>query len=424
MAVRCGMTSVTSRFPNCASLGGLWRIWSEVGATQQVLSAAALGVLARASAVGRLVPRLPPRNVALHSASAVLVVRILRRLAVPGRPARRADIRAAPDRCRIGGVDFGTEEHAFGVLLPRVGVRVFGLRETGLKPCADRAALTSVAQPFRAVDYWLAFALFLCALLSKTVTATLPAALLVVLWWQRGRLRWQQDVLPLVPWFAVAIAAGLVTAWFERDIIGARGADFELTLIERVLVAGRAIWFYAGKLTWPANLMFWYPRWTIDLSVWWQYAFPAAAVALAIGLGVLARRRRGPLAGFLYFCGTLFPVLGFFDVYPFRFSYVADHFQYLASLGIIVPAAAAVAMITNAGTPARRRAGQMASAFLIAALGILTWRQSAMYGMQRCCIGSRSRAIRWRGSRTRISGRCWCTRMDACPRRLTRIRLP
>ena len=59
--------------------------------------------------------------------------------------------------------------------------------------------------------------------------------------------------------------------------------------------------------------------------------------ALAIGLGLAARRYRGPLASFLIFAGTLFPVLGFLNVYPFRYSYVADHFQYLASLGIIVP---------------------------------------------------------------------------------------
>ena len=50
-----------------------------------------------------------------------------------------------------------------------------------------------------------------------------------------------------------------------------------------------------------------------------------------------ARRYRGPLAAFSFSAGTLFPVLGFLNVYPFRYSYVADHFQYLASLGIIVP---------------------------------------------------------------------------------------
>ena len=45
--------------------------------------------------------------------------------------------------------------------------------------------------------------LFVLALLSKTVTATLPAALLVIFWWQRGRLSWRGDAVPLLPFFAV-----------------------------------------------------------------------------------------------------------------------------------------------------------------------------------------------------------------------------
>jgi hypothetical protein len=80
-------------------------------------------------------------------------------------------------------------------------------------------------------------------LLSKKVTATLPAALLVVFWWQRGRLSWTDDVVPLVPFFAVGAAGGLVTSWLERTQIGAQGAAFQFTFVERCLIAGRAIWF-------------------------------------------------------------------------------------------------------------------------------------------------------------------------------------
>ena len=46
-------------------------------------------------------------------------------------------------------------------------------------------------------------------------------------------------------------------------------------------------------------------------------------------------RSRAPLAAFLFFTAMLFPVLGFFNVYPFKFSFVADHFQYLACIGPI-----------------------------------------------------------------------------------------
>ena len=146
--------------------------------------------------------------------------------------------------------------------------------------------------------YRWALVLFVLGLLSKTVTATLPAALLVVFWWRRGRLSWQRDVRPLLPFFALGAAAGVFTAWVERTLIGAKGAAFDLTLVERGLIAGRAVWFYLGNLFWPANLVFIYPRWNVSQTVWWQYLYPAAALLLAVALWRLRGRWRGPLAGF------------------------------------------------------------------------------------------------------------------------------
>ncbi len=91
-----------------------------------------------------------------------------------------------------------------------------------------------------------------------------------------------------------------------------------------------------------------------------------------------AHRRRGPLAAFLYFAGTLFPVLGFLHIFPFRDSYVADHFQYLASLGIIIPAASLAADAADG-----LQLGKLTQRFLTAALavllGVLTWRHSGAF---------------------------------------------
>jgi tetratricopeptide (TPR) repeat protein len=168
--------------------------------------------------------------------------------------------------------------------------------------------------------------------------------------------------------------AGLFTAWVESEVIGAKGADFALTLIGRCLVAGRIIWFYLCKILWPVNLTFIYPRWTIDSAASWQYLFPLAALALAAAVWLLRKRSRGPLAGFLLFAGTLFPVLGFFNIFPFRYSFVADHFQYLASLGIIVPVAAGLAIAAR-----RIPAAPALAALLLATLGAMSWRQSGMY---------------------------------------------
>jgi tetratricopeptide (TPR) repeat protein len=187
-------------------------------------------------------------------------------------------------------------------------------------------------------------------------------------------------VLPLVPWFAVGASAGLFTAWVESTprLIGAQGPQYALTLAQRLLLAGRAPWFYAWKVLWPANLMFTYPRWKIDAGEWWQYLFPLGLAALAVALGLLARKNRGPLAGFLFFAGTLFPALGFLNVYPFRYSYVADHFQYLAMLGIIVPAASGLTVLAGRIAPGRISAIVL-PALLLTTLGAATWRQSGMY---------------------------------------------
>ena len=232
-------------------------------------------------------------------------------------------------------------------------------------------------------SYAVASVLFLLALASKSVTATLPAALLVIGWWRRGGLRWGRDWRPLLPWLLAGAGAGLFTAWVERTVIGASGAAYDLTFPMRLVLAGRAAAFYLGKIVWPADLSFVYARWTIDASVWWQALFPVAGLA---GLGWLfARlpRGRGLTAAALFFLGTLFPVLGFFNLYPFAYAYVADHFQYHASLGIFAMAAAGWSRWheQERSQPSRwRRSAPAAAVFaILAALAVLTHRQSRIY---------------------------------------------
>ncbi len=210
--------------------------------------------------------------------------------------------------------------------------------------------------------------------MSKTVTATFPAALLVVLWWRRGRVAWR-DAAFMAPLLAAGAAMGLGTAWLERHHVGAQGAEWTFSFVERSLIAGRAIWFYAAKLLMPRNLSFFYPLWRIDAGAAWQYAFPAGILLLVAATWLLrARIGRGPLAALLFFTGTLFPALGFVSFYPMRFSFVADHFQYLASIGLIVPFAFAITKIVRS-TPGRI----VVSIALITTLGTLTWHQSSIY---------------------------------------------
>ena len=347
--------------PALQPLRGLWRIWFDLGATQQYYPLLHSAFWIEHRIWGDAVPGYHLTNVFLHALAACLVVRIARRLSLPG--AWLAGMVFALHPVCVEAVAWISEQKS---------------TLSGVFYLAAALVYLRFDQTRRRRHYLWALVLFVLALLSKTVTATLPAALLVVFWWQRGRIGFRRDVRPLLPWFALGAAAGLFTAWVERTYIGAKGAPFALTLADRCLLAGRVLWFYAGKLIWPVNLAFTYPRWRIDAGVWWQYLFPAGALALAAALGLLARKQRGPLAGFLLFTGTLFPALGFLNVYPFLFSYVADHFQYLASLGIIVPAVSGLVLASR-----RIRLGERAMVLLpgvlLAALGILTWRQSGTY---------------------------------------------
>jgi Flp pilus assembly protein TadD len=179
-------------------------------------------------------------------------------------------------------------------------------------------------------------------------------------------------VWPLLPFFGAGMALGLLTSWLERTQVGASGPEWAFSFFDRCLIAGRAVWFYAGKLFWPADLTFIYPRWRIDTGEWWQWMFPVAALGVVVLSWSLRRRiGRGPAAAALYFGGTLFPALGFANVYPMRYSFVADHFQYLACVGLIVPAAAGLGKIL--------RPFPLAAVLLLPGLGLLTWKQAQVY---------------------------------------------
>ena len=343
------------------SFRGLWRIWFDLGATQQYYPLLHSAFWLEHRMWGDSVMGYHLTSVALHAVSACLVVMIARRLSLPG--AWFAGFIFAVHPVCVEAVAWISEQKS-------TLSAVFYLA----------AALTYLHfdRTRRRSQYFLALGLFALAILSKTVTATLPAVLLVVFWWQRGRLDWRRDVLPLLPWFGLAVPAGLFTAWVERAYVGAQGADFALTVAQRCLLAGRAIWFYATKVLWPADLMFSYPRWEIDSGVWWQYLFPAGVVVAAVALWRLSRRHRGPLAAFLIFGGTLFPVLGFLNVLPFRYSFVADHFQYLASLGIIVPVTSVLMAAAGRISPHKLR-NVAVPTILVAVLAVLTWGQSGTY---------------------------------------------
>ena len=348
--------------PELRSWSGLARIWTEPTATAQYYPVSHSLFWIQHRLWGNAVVGYHLVNLALHAGVAFLLWKLLRRLELPG--ARWAAVLfALHPLCAESTAWISEQKNTLSTVLYLAAALVY-LRFD------ERRGRASYAT---------ALLLFMLALLSKSVTATLPAALLVIFWWKRGRLSWRQDGLPLLPWLLLGAASGLFTAWLERNFIGAQGAGFALGFWDRLLIAGRVIWFYLGHALWPLDLCFNYPRWDVTTAKAWQFAFPLAAILAIAGLIWFSRRSRGPLAVALLFVGGLFPVLGFFNVYPFRYSYVADHFVYLPLLPLL-------AGLTTAGVAFSRRlppkqkalASGLASA-LIAGLAILTFKQSQSY---------------------------------------------
>jgi protein O-mannosyl-transferase len=293
-------------------------------------------------------------NIALHALSAVLVFALLRRL----------NVRAAWAAAALWAVHpVNVESVAWVTELKNAQSGVFFFLSLWSYLQFDERRQRSW--------YVVAIVAFLAALLSKPSTVTLPAIILLCVWWQRRR--WDStDLIRIAPFFALSAVMSLVTIIEQRGHIERAPQDWSLSLTERLIVAGKAVWFYAGKALWPVDLSFVYPRWTIRENLW-----------PVLGLGGIAavlwhyRQRdwvRAGLFGLGYFVTALLPVLGFFDIYYFRYSFVADHFQYLASVGIIALVAAAGA------TFLRPRAVQVGALTLaVAGLGALSWQHAQVF---------------------------------------------
>jgi tetratricopeptide (TPR) repeat protein len=217
--------------------------------------------------------------------------------------------------------------------------------------------------------YALSLLCFAASLLSKPSTVVLPLVLLLLTWWQNGCVR-RTDIVRAIPFFFLSLAMSAVTIIEQRWEVGRAPQDWSLTVTQRLILAGQAFWFYLGKVIWPLDLTFVYPRWTLNADsllsllplygvfvagmVLWQCRKQSWAHASAFGLG--------------YFLIALLPVLGFFDIFYFRYSFVADHLQYLASVGVVV------LLVAGVGRLLRGRGSQIAATTAaLAASSTLTW---------------------------------------------------
>jgi tetratricopeptide (TPR) repeat protein len=278
-------------------------------------------------------------NVLLHAVSALLLWAILRQLHVPG--AWVAAFLFALHPVNVSSVAWiAQRKNTLAMVFFLLAIRWFVNSRYGLSVAA-----------------------FLLAMLSKGSVAILPGVLLLIMWWQKGAIT-RRDLVRVAPFVAIAVALTLVNVWFQAR---ATTVIRDATVVERVLAAGGVIWFYVWKALVPVNLLFMYPA--------MDFVRSGVPLVAAIGTTVVLwwyrahRIVKVVLLAWMFFVIALVPVLGLADVYFMRYSLVADHYEYIAVIGVAALAGAAVARLP-------RRWATVMGVALIAVCGGLTWRQA------------------------------------------------
>lgn len=280
-------------------------------------------------------------NVVLHMASAALLWRLFRQLEVPAAGLAAALFAVHP--LGVESVAWITERKNtlslfFAILSSLAWLRWRFPLAADARSSSGRTSGASLA---------LSIFCFTLGMLSKTVVAMLVPTLLIITWTKTGRIT-RNDLFNIVPFICIGLPLAAATVWLEKMHVFRDDPGLGLEPLQRLLIAGRAPWFYAAKLVWPHPLAFFYTRWTVDPLQIWQWAFPVLLVASLVAAWWQRRRiGRAPLAVMVAAVAALFPALGFIDVYPFRYSFVADHFAYHAlPAGVIAAAAGITAAMT------------------------------------------------------------------------------
>ncbi len=226
--------------------------------------------------------------------------------------------------------------------------------------------------------YWFSLAAFLLALLSKIEAAPMPLVLLGIVWWRRDRIKWS-DISHTIPFFGAALLLGLLSIWYQTHVAIGHEVVRADNFWSRLAGAGWAVWFYFYKAILPINLIPIYPRWRIDAMNPLSY-LPLILLVVAFFSIWSFRRSWGKpfLFGLGYAVLMLFPVLGFFNIYFFRYSLVADHWQYFSVIGPIALISAALVKIMES-LPLAKILKQLFFCSLFVVLGGLTWKQAGVY---------------------------------------------
>ena len=297
-------------------------------------------------------------NILLHFANTVLLWRLLARLAVPG--AWFAAVVFAMHPLNVESVAW-----------------VMGRKDL----ISSLFYLAAVLMWLRFIEsphprrYATALLLLAAGMFCKSIVVTLPVTLLILHWWKQGRIT-RTDLLRVTPFFLVGLAIAAFDLLFYEKV----NLSFDYSVLERMLIAAHCLWFYVGKLLWPVELAVIYPHWDVSAANTLGWLYVVTALAVPVTLWFLRRRTgRGLLACVLFFAVTLSPVLGFLDYGYMNISFVADRYQYLAGIGLIVFFVSVATYSVKKLTGVARNAVRGVALVLLVLLGIATWNQSGVY---------------------------------------------
>jgi protein O-mannosyl-transferase len=364
------------------TLAGLWRIWFSQETPSQYVPLTYTSFWVEHQIWGLWAAGYHGVNVLLHAANAWLLWRLLQRLAVPGAWLAAALFALHP--VQVESVAWISErKNLLSLFFMLLSAQAW-------------VDFIEVSPPPGRKFYFRALVFQALALAGKATACVLPAALVCLLW-LKGKKLDRRRLMQLIPFVLLGMATGLIAMWWERHHQGTEGPMFSLSPVERTLVASRALWFYPGKLCWPANLTFIYPQWQINAADLHAYVWVLAGVtALAV---LLARRPRWDGVGVaaVFFVAMLSPLSGFIMLYTFRYTFVADHYQYVASIGPLTLAAAGLAGMCHRFKTSKPVLELAGGGTLLCVLGGLTWAQCGIY---------HDRGTLWRDTLQKNPG-CW-----------------
>ena len=355
--------------PVLKDFSGLWEMWKNPSVLQQYFPVTGTTFWLDYQLWHSSTVAAHAENVLLHVVSALLLWRLLFHLRVPG--ARIAATIFALHPVMVESVAWISErKNVLSMALFLGSMLAYG------KDAAFWEEKEPAAPRRPGFFYYLALVLFSLALLAKISVFAMPAVLLLIVWWKMGRVRLREDVLPTLPFLALTLSFGYFISHWEKHHVGAQGEDFSMTFAERLLVAGRALWFYVGKLVWPAGFCPIFPRWQLDVHSVTQWLWPAGALLVVVALVLLRKRTgRGPLAAVLFYGGCLFPVLGFMDAYGMLYSFVSYRWVYVPSLSLIALAGAGLAWMAVR----LKKFQTLLLAGLCVPLACVTWQDAGVY---------------------------------------------